>query len=129
MKTVLGLILLAVVAMPVRTEELNVTDGNYLLGSCQITVRKLDNPDTTHDIAPLKTRPKQGLRLERKRALRPHVGYRQCDSAYPRASRSRHCTVPCFVPTLEAAAAGHARARATCEVTHRDRGLQSQDEQ
>jgi hypothetical protein len=98
MKTVLGLILLAVVAMPVRTEELNVTDGNYLLGSCQITVRKLGNPDTTHDIAPLKTRPKQGLRLERKRALRPHVGYRQCDSAYPRASRSAITLCPVLCP-------------------------------
>jgi len=37
----------ALLTMPVRAQ--NTTDGNYLLGSCQITVRVMENPDTTLD--------------------------------------------------------------------------------
>jgi hypothetical protein len=45
MKIILGLIVLGFAVFPSRVssqDQENMTDGNYLLGSCQITIRKMD---------------------------------------------------------------------------------------
>jgi hypothetical protein len=38
----------ALFAIPARAQ--NTTDGNYLLGSCQITIRLVDNPNAKQDV-------------------------------------------------------------------------------
>jgi hypothetical protein len=45
MKVIVGFFLLALFAVPSRA-QLNIQDGNYLLGSCQITIRVMENADT-----------------------------------------------------------------------------------
>ena len=43
---ILGFVAAVLFATPVRAQEFSA-DSNYLLGSCQITVRVADNPGTT----------------------------------------------------------------------------------
>src|ERR1700694_821959 len=48
MKYILAAVALMLFAIPARA-EVNTSDGNYLLGSCQIVIRNVDNPDNHQD--------------------------------------------------------------------------------
>jgi Rap1a immunity proteins len=48
MKTIFALFVIALFATPARAVD--TADGNFLLGSCQISLRVMDNPSTTEDV-------------------------------------------------------------------------------
>jgi hypothetical protein len=48
MKTILALFVIALFATPARAVD--TADGNFLLGSCQISLRVMDNPSIRVDV-------------------------------------------------------------------------------